>query len=45
MYGREFMAEARAKRSMPPAAVDPDCQEPLFAPPGRELVEAESRLR
>jgi hypothetical protein len=43
MYGREFMAEARAKRSTPPAAVDPVCQEPLFAPPGRDLVEAESR--
>jgi hypothetical protein len=43
MYGREFMAEARAKRSTPPAAVGPVCQEPLFAPPGRELVEAESR--
>jgi hypothetical protein len=41
MYGREFMAEARAKRWSPP--VDSVCQEPLFAPPGRELVEAESR--
>src|SRR3954468_19676533 len=29
MYGREFMTEARAKRSTPPAA-----QEPLFAPGG-----------
>src|SRR3954468_13035492 len=29
MYGREFMAQARAKRSTPPAA-----QEPLFAPWG-----------
>jgi len=43
MYGREFMAEARAKRSSPPAAVDSVCQEPLFAPRGPELVEAQSR--
>jgi hypothetical protein len=36
MYGREFMAEARAKRSSPPAAVDSACQEPPFATRGRE---------
>jgi len=41
MYGREFMAQARAKRSSPSVTVGPVCQEPLFAPPGREL-EAES---
>jgi len=45
MYGREFMAQARAKRSTSPATVDSVCQEPLFAPPGRDLAEAESARR
>src|SRR4051812_5108361 len=31
MYGREFMAEARAKRSSPPQAVESVCPGPLFA--------------
>src|SRR3954468_20496380 len=31
MYGREFMADARARRSGPPAYVDWVCQQPLFA--------------
>jgi hypothetical protein len=43
MYGREFMAAARAKRSGPQAYVDSVCQQPLFAPQGRELVDTESR--
>src|SRR3954469_2688866 len=34
LYGREFMAEARAKRSSPRADAQSVCQEPLFAPTG-----------
>src|SRR4051794_3378330 len=40
MYGREFMAEARARRSSALEAVESVYQEPLFPPPGREPVEA-----
>src|SRR4051812_18248265 len=35
MYGRDFMAEARAKTSSPPTSVDSVCQQPLFASQGR----------
>src|SRR4051812_6540022 len=49
MYGREFMAQARANRSSPRAALESACQEPLFttsgAPTGPEraaIPDAES---
>jgi len=44
MYGREFIEQARAKRSGPTATIDSVCQEPLFGTARGELVEAKARF-
>ena len=43
MYGREFIERVRAKKRGSSTAVESVSQQPLFAPRGPELVEAESR--